>query len=162
MEEILKQLAATPHTLAQLVVEATEQQLDHAPEGEWSPRTVLAHLRDDEYLVLRMRCERMLSETNPTFPDFDEKAWAQSRNRTRDAKHVLLADFALQRQASLNILANLRPGDLDRPGRHEEYGEFTVQSWLEHWLEHDRAHIAQIESALGHTLAQVLDRRAKP
>jgi hypothetical protein len=160
MEELLKELAATPRTLAHLVVEASDELLDAAPAGEWSARTVLAHLRDDEYLVLRMRCERMLSEDGPVFPDFDEKAWAESRSRARDRKEELLGDFALQRQASLNMLANLRPGDGLRPGRHAEYGEFTVGSWVQHWAEHDRAHVAQIERMLGETLAGVLERRS--
>jgi hypothetical protein len=162
MDDLIKQLAATPSTLAHLVVEASDEQLDYAAAGEWSARTVLAHLRDDEILVMRMRCERMLSEDGPVFPDFDEKAWAASRNRSRDAKETLLGDFALQRQASLNILANLRAGDDVRPGRHAEYGGFTVRSWVEHWVEHDRAHVEQVERALGQTLAEVLDRRARP
>jgi hypothetical protein len=161
MEDLVQQLAATPSTLAHLVVEASDEQLDQAPVGEWSARTILAHLRDDEFLVLRMRCERMLSEENPTFPDFDEKAWAASRNRARDRKEELLGDFALQRQASLNMLANLRPSDEHRGGRHAEYGPFTVRSWVEHWVEHDDTHVAQIERMLGETLAGVLERRAR-
>ncbi len=161
MEELLKQLAATPRTLAHLVVEASDELLDTAADGEWSARTVLAHLRDDEWLVLRMRCERMLSEDGPVFPDFDEKAWEKERNRSRDRKEELLGDFALQRQASLNMLANLRPGDEERRGRHEEYGEFTVGSWITHWVEHDRTHIAQVERMLGETLTEVLERRTQ-
>jgi hypothetical protein len=162
MDDLIKQLAATPSRLAHLVVEASDELLDRTTDGEWSARTILAHFRDDEFLVMRMRCERMLSEPNPTFPDFDEKAWAATRNRSRDAKDVLLTDFALQRQASLNILANLKPGDEGRPGRHEEYGAYTVRSWVEHWVEHDRAHVEQIERAIGETVAEVLDRRARP
>jgi hypothetical protein len=162
MDDLIKQLAATPSTLAHLVVEASDEQLDAAAPGEWSARTVLAHLRDDEFLVLRMRCERMLSEDGPVFPDFDEKAWAAGRNQTRDRKEELLGDFALQRQASLNMLANLRPGDEHRAGRHAEYGAFTVRSWVAHWVEHDREHVEQVERALGHSLAEVLERRARP
>ncbi len=161
MEELLKQLAATPRTLAHLVVEASDELLDAAPDGEWSARTILAHLRDDEYLVLRMRCERMLSEDSPVFPDFDEKAWEQNRSRARDRKEELLGDFALQRQASLNMLANLKQGDEGRSGRHAEYGEFTVGSWVAHWVEHDRTHIAQVERMLGETLTEVLERRSQ-
>ena len=55
-------LAATPGRLEALVQGASEQQLDDAAPGEWSPRVVLAHLRDDEFLVMRLRLERMLAE----------------------------------------------------------------------------------------------------
>jgi acyl-CoA-binding protein len=160
MEELMKELAATPRTLAHLVVEANDELLDKAPEGEWSARTVLAHLRDDEYMVMRMRLARMLSENGPVFADFDEQAWSVKRNRARDRKEELLGDFALQRQATLNVLANLRPGDEQRPGRHEAYGDYTIRSWVEHWVDHDRTHIAQIERMLGETLGDVLERRA--
>ena len=161
MDELLKELAATPRTLAHLVVEASEEALNRAPAGEWPVRTILAHLRDDEYMVMRMRLARMLSEDKPLFTDFDEKSWAVNRNRARDRKEELLGDFALQRQATLNMLANLRPGDELRAGRHEAYGEYTVGSWIEHWVEHDRVHIAQIEGMLGETLASIMERRAQ-
>lgn len=159
--ELIARLAATPKAVAHLVAEATEERLDAAPPGEWSARTILAHLRDDEVLVMRLRLERMLSEDGPEFPDFDEKAWARTRNRERDRKEQIAGDFALQRQASLGILQSLRPADWERPGRHEAYGEFTVASWVDHWVRHDAAHIAQLEAALGETLTEVLARRAR-
>lgn len=159
MKDLIDALASTPRTVAHLVVEATDDDLDRAPAGEWSPRTVMAHLRDDEFLVMRMRLARMLSEDGPVFPDFDEKAWAEGRSRHRDRKEELLGDFALQRQASLNMLANLRPGDEHRPGRHAEYGGYTVSSWVEHWVEHDRAHLGQIERMLGETAEEAQERR---
>lgn len=161
-KDLLDRLAATPKALAHLVAEAEDAQLDAAAPGEWPPRTVMAHLRDDEFLVMRMRLERMLSEDLPVFPDFDEKAWAAIRNRSRDRKQQLLGDFALQRQASLNILQALLPGDWEHTGRHETYGDFTVASWVDHWAQHDAAHIAQIEAALGETLDEVLRRRFRP
>lgn len=159
MKDLIDALASTPRNLAHLVVEATEEELDRAPAGDWSPRTIMAHLRDDEFLVMRMRLARMLSEDGPVFPDFDEKAWAETRSRHRDRKEELLGDFALQRQASLNVLANLRPADERRPGRHEEHGEYTVGSWVKHWLDHDREHLGQLERLLGETAAQAQARR---
>lgn len=159
MKDLMDALAGTPRMLAHLVVEVTEEELDRAPAGEWSPRTVMAHLRDDEFLVMRMRLARMLSEDGPVFANFDEQAWAETRSRHRDRKEELLGDFALQRQASLNVLANLRPADESRPGRHEEYGEYTVRSWVKHWLDHDREHIGQLERLLGETAEDAQERR---
>lgn len=159
MDELLQQLGATPKTLAHLVVEASEEALDAAAAGEWCVREVMAHLRDDEMFVMRLRLERLLGEREPLLADFDEKAWAGWRSRERDRKEQLLGDFALQRQASLNILHGLRPEDWERGGRHEITGPLTVRSWVEHWVRHDREHIGQIEQALGETLGEVLARR---
>jgi hypothetical protein len=161
MDELLQQLAATPKMLAHLVVEATEEALDTGAADEWSPRLVMAHLRDDEMFVMRVRLERLLGEHEPVLVDFDEKAWVGWRNRGRDRREHLLGDFALQRQASMNILQGLRAEDWDRGGRHEVSGPLTVRSWVEHWLHHDREHVAQIERGLGESLADVRERRAR-
>ena len=63
--QALGQLVATPSKLAHLTVEATDQALDAAPDGEWSARTVLAHLRDAEMLEFRVGLERLLAEPDP-------------------------------------------------------------------------------------------------
>lgn len=154
-------LAATPHTLAQLVAEAGAERLDAAAPGEWSARVVLAHLRDDEALVMRLRLERILAEDEPLLAVFDEKAWAAGRHTARDRKEQLLGDFALQRQASLNVLRGMPPGAWERTTRHPEYGRFTLRWWVEHWLDHDATHVAQVEASLGETLGDVLARRAR-
>ena len=161
-DELIARLADTPRKLAHLVAEATDEQLDRAAPGEWSARTIMAHLRDDEFMVMRLRLERMLAEHEPLLTNFDEKAWAESRNRTRDRKETLLGDFALQRQASLNILQSVDSADWDRGGTHPELGHYTIGSWVEHWVEHDATHIAQVEAALGETLDEVLRRRFHP
>ena len=145
---LLEGLAATPDILEALTLDADEAMLDAAPEGEWSVRTVLAHLRDDEFMVMRLRLERMLAEEHPTLTPFDEKAWAASRWQGRDEVEELLADFRLQRQASLMILRRLGNDDWQRTGLQPEYGVFDLHWWVEHWLEHDELHIAQIAEAL--------------
>lgn len=160
--ELLELLAATPGKLANLVAEAGDATLDVAAAGEWSGRTILAHFRDVEVLADRLRLERILAEEAPIFANFDEDRWAVERNRRRDQKAQLLADFALQRQASLSILGGLRPADWSRSGSHPSRGQFTVDAWLEQWVDHDLAHIAQLEAALGETLEDVLRRRAHP
>jgi hypothetical protein len=145
---LLEDLAATPDRLEAVTRGATDDALDAAQEGEWSARTVLAHLRDDEFMVMRLRLERMTVEDHPTLASFDEEAWAASRWRGRDTRQELLADFRLQREASLMILRRLEGDDWLRRGLQPEYGAFDVHWWVEHWLEHDETHIAQIRSAL--------------
>ena len=125
----------------------------------WSARTILAHFRDDEYLCMRAAMTRMLAEENPVLHFIDGADWEPGRNRTRDRKEWLLADFALQRQASLAILRMLRPEDRTRTGTREGR-EFTLEQLVTAWVRHDREHIAQLEQALGETLSQVRERRA--
>lgn len=162
MDELLRRLDTTPRTMAHLTAELRDQELDAAEAGEWSARQILAHLRDDESMVMRMRLVRMLVEDDPLLPDFDEQAWATNRNTSHDKKESLLADFMLQRQASLNLLQRLTPEQWERPGRHEVRGSMTVRDLVERWADHDDEHVRQFERATGDTLAAVLERRAHP
>lgn len=159
---LLERLAATPKQVAHLVAEATEEQLDRAALGEWSARTILAHFRDCEALCEGLRVVRMLAEDRPLLADFDEVAWASTRNRTRDRKEQLLGDFALQRQATVNVLTGLRPEDWQREGTHPTRGTFSVRTWAEAIADHDAGHLTQLEAALGETLDEVLRRRFHP
>lgn len=160
MDELIAQLAATPGALAHLVAEADDQQLDATAPGEWSARTILAHFRDDEYLCMRAALTRILAEEKPAVHFMDGADWEPARNRTRDRKDWLLADFALQRQASLAIIRMLRPEDLQRTGTLDGL-EITAERIIGAWVRHDREHIAQLETAIGETLDQVRERRTR-
>jgi len=142
-------LAQTPDRLAALVAGASDSALDAAPPGEWSARTALAHLRDDEFMVMRLRLERMLIEDNPDLTPFDEQAWATSNWNSGDPVPDLLADFRAQREATLMILRRLQDDDWRRTGFQPEIGRFDVHWWVGHWVEHDENHLAQIQTALG-------------
>ena len=155
-------LIAAPKTLAHLVVEASDAQLDQEPTGAgWTVRTVLAHVRDFEFLEARLALERALAEDGPSVSALDNRVWERDRNRTRDRKEWLLADFALQRQASASILRALREPDWQRQLQTPFAGRLTISSLLDWWLEHDALHVAQLEDAIGETLAEVLARRAR-
>ncbi|HLB27144.1 MAG TPA: DinB family protein [Dehalococcoidia bacterium] len=145
---LLRALAAAPDHLEAAVRDVGDDALNAAPEGEWSARTVLAHLRDDEFMVMRLRLVRVTVEDHPTLTPFDQEAWATSRWRGRDAPGELLADFRLQREASLMVLRRLEGDDWLRTGLQPEYGTFDAHWWLEHWVEHDGTHIAQVQAAL--------------
>ena len=150
---LVEDFAATPDRLEALLSGVGAAALDAAAGDDWSARTVLAHLRDDEFMVMRLRLERMIVEDHPTLAPFDEKAWAASRWNGRDRLQELLGDFRLQREATLMILRRLQDDDWLRTGLQPEYGDFDVHFWVEHCLEHDETHIAQIQSALARARA---------
>ena len=156
----IDRLAATPRDIAHLVVEATDAVLDATPQEGWSARIVIAHLRDDEYLCMRVALERMLAEDGPELTFLEGDGWGPGRNTSRDRKELLLADFALQRQASLNILQSLRPGDWDRQGHTAGGQAFTLRAFVESWADHDREHLAQLEALIGETVDDARSRRA--
>ena len=148
-------LEQTHATLLRLTEALTDEILDfHAEPDAWSIREILAHLVDDEMYVTRTRMERMIKEDLPLLAPHDEKKWYVTRNTTRDQLAELLSDFATQRAASLGILRMLRESDWERQGRQPEYGDFTAEVWLGHWVAHDTTHIEQISRTL-----EVYDQR---
>ena len=98
--------------------------------------------------VMRTRLERIIKEDHPDLAPHDEKRWHANRNTSRDALSELLADFDLQRAASLGMIRMLRPWDWERQGFQPEYGHFTAETWLGRWVEHDSNHLQQIEGNL--------------
>jgi hypothetical protein len=161
--ERIDRLGETPKAVAYLVADASDERLDAQPAPrEWSARTVMAHLRDDEFLCMRVCVERALAEENPEVMLVDGADWVGTRNRNRERKEWIAADFALQRQATISILRSLREEDWQRRMHHAQYGEFSISRFLDSWLEHDAEHIAQLESLLGETLAEVRTRRTPP
>ena len=162
LERALGQLAATPTRLAHLTVEAGDDELDAASEGEWSARVVLAHLRDAESIEFRVGLERLVAEPSPALYFLPPDEWERERNRERDDKSVLLGDFALQRQASLNLIATMRESDWERtaPGPRDQ--PITVAQFVQIWAGHDAAHLGQIEALLGETADGAQERRARP
>ncbi len=161
MEELIRKMASTPGAIANLVAEANDAQLDAAPEaGQWSARTILAHFRDDEFLCTRVALERMLAEDGPSLQFIDGADWEPRRNRTRERKEWILADFALQRQASLAILRSLRPEDWKRPGTRGER-ELNIEQLVQVWIRHDAEHLAELERLIGETVEDAKARRAR-
>jgi len=147
--ELIASLEETGPALQRLTAGLADEALDfHPGPGEWSVREILAHLVDDEMHVMRLRLERMVAEEHPHLTPYDEQKWYASRNTTRDQLDELLADFSLQRAASLGIIKMLREEDWARQGTQPEYGTFTAEGWLEKWGKHDTVHLRQIESNL--------------
>jgi len=160
-DALLERLAATPRRPAQLVAEASDAALDAAPPGAWSAREVLAHLRDLELLVWRTGLARILAEEEPQLAAFDQAAWAARRWRLRERKEQLLGDFALQRQALLNVAAQLEGGHWRRQGRLPGGRRVSLWEWLEAVAAHDAEHFSQLEGLLGYTHAQAMERRRR-
>ncbi|MGE5333784.1 MAG: DinB family protein [Nitrososphaerota archaeon] len=145
----LATLEATEPALRRLVGSLDDAALDFHPAPDaWSIREILAHLVDDEAFIMGNRLARIVKEERPHLAPHDEKHWYATRNTARDTRDELLADFQALRAASLSTVRLLRPTDWQRVGFQPEIGEFTAETWLEHWADHDTVHLNQIEQTL--------------
>ncbi|MBL9077787.1 MAG: DinB family protein [Planctomycetes bacterium] len=122
---------------------------DEGP-GTWHALEVLGHLIEGERHDWIPRARHLLQHgTAVPFAPFDRFAQQRRPHRTVDQ---LLDEFAACRAESLADLAALRltAADLERRGRHPEFGVVTLGQHLATWLAHDLTHVVQIARAMAH------------
>jgi len=118
-----------------------------ATEGPatWSPFDVVGHLIHGERTDWVPRVEHLLRHGDAVrFPPFDREAMFEaSKGRSLDE---LLDTFARLRRESLDRLTALQltDADLERRGRHPEFGVVTLRQHLATWVAHDLGHISQV------------------
>jgi hypothetical protein len=143
-------LARTPSTLRALLRGLPEMWTrgDEGPET-WSPFDVMGHLNHGERTDWIPRAKIILAEgQSRTFEPFDR--YAQLGRDQERTLEDLLQEFEDLRSESLRALGemNLSEQDLDRKGRHPEFGAVTLRQLLAAWVVHDLGHIAQIARAM--------------
>ena len=113
--------------------------------GKWTAREVLAHLSDAE-LVFLTRLRFMLAEENPAVPAWDADHWASKFAYGRRDIGELRDTYALMRRTFMKLYKAAGPEDLDRPGRHPEYPNYTVGRLAEYMLKHNEHHLEQLDA----------------
>jgi hypothetical protein len=145
-DEAVPVLRRTPAVLRELLLDLPERWI-RGIEGPrtWSPFDVVGHLIHGERTDWIPRVEHLLRHGDAVpFPAFDREAmFAESRGRSLAE---LLDTFAAERSRSLSRLdaLGLTDGDLERTGRHPEFGQVTLGQHLATWVAHDLDHIGQV------------------
>lgn len=149
LPDALSMLARTPRSLDGLLA-GLPPQWSHRTDGPgtWSAYDILGHLVEGESSNWLPRIRMILEHgTGRVFEPFDREAML---GRAPEPIGVLLARFRAARQASLEELdgRGLTAADLERRGRHPEFGEVTLGQVLATWVAHDLTHLAQIGEVL--------------
>jgi len=145
-------LARTPAALNALLRDLPEAWTSrNEGENTWSAFDIVGHLIHGERTDWMPRARMILQfgETKP-FDPFDR--WGQERESQGKSLGQLLDKFARLRSENLSELRamNLRPGDLDRRGRHPALGVVTLSELLATWAAHDLTHLHQIARVMAH------------
>lgn len=142
-------LSRTPGVLAQLLSGLPPRMVhrDDGP-GTWSAYAIVGHLMYGDATNWIARTRMILDHgTGRSFAAFDREAMLRQE---AVAVPELLDGFRRSRETSLAELAavGLTGADLDRHGRHPEFGEVTLGQLLASWAAHDLTHLAQIGEVL--------------
>lgn len=116
--------------------------------GTWSAYDILGHLLHGEEADWLPRVQMIIQHgTGRAFEPVDRVAML---GREPEPVTVLLARFRTARQASVEKLLSLglTKADLDRRGRHPEFGEVTLAQLVATWVAHDLTHLAQVGEVL--------------
>jgi hypothetical protein len=136
-------LKATPGILRDLMSELTHDDKRWKPAPDrFSVAEVLAHLSHSEGRCYRMRVDRFLAETRPTFEPDDAQMYL---DLYRDADPEDAFDhFEEQRESNVEFLRALPPEAGIRVALHRKAGQITLSQMLHEWALHDLGHIRQI------------------
>lgn len=150
LDQAVEILSRTPRTLRALL-EGLSNPWIRATEGgkTWSAFDVVGHLIHGERTDWIPRTRIILDHgESRVFEPFDR--FAQERESRGRSLGELLDEFAALRQANVETLErwHLADEDLDRTGRHPEFGPVTLRQHLATWVAHDLGHIAQVVRAM--------------
>jgi hypothetical protein len=151
LEEGIAILARTPAALDAMLRDLPDGWIAaHEGGSTWSPFDVIGHLIHGERTDWMARVRTVLEHgESRAFEPFDRFAQFElSAGRTLAS---LLDEFGSLRRDNLRQLGELRltAADLDRRGRHPDFGPVTLGQLLATWVAHDLDHVAQIARVMG-------------
>jgi hypothetical protein len=158
LPEIQALLGRTPDVLDALLRGLPEAWV-HENEGPdtWSSFDVVGHLIEAEETNWIPRARHLLAHGEAAvFPPFDRFGFVAKVPGRRMAD--LLEAFRAARAESLRSLDGLRlaPADLERRGRHPDFGPVTLGQLLATWALHDLNHLGQVVDLLARQHAEAV------
>ena len=134
--DLRRRLAEVPDRLAVAARAAADRPV---PSGEWTPAEVVRHLIAVEEEVWYVRLRQLVTEDRPRWPWAEPDRWLGAPNASLDD---LLAIYAGDRGATIEILDALGEAGWARTGEHATYGVLDVAGLMDRAIDHDDEHIA--------------------
>jgi hypothetical protein len=139
--ELIEFLEETPEMVRQLTIDMSERDLKWKPsESEFSSLEQVCHLRDLELEGYTVRIRKLLTEQQPSLPDFDGGRLAIERDYNSQDFEAALQDFTTARKENINVAGTLSSEQLHLSGVLEGVGEITLGRLLRLMREHDQSH----------------------
>jgi hypothetical protein len=125
-------------------IEPAERDWRPAP-GEWSAREVVHHLADSE-TIAGIRLRRLLIESDPQIPGYDEAEYARHLRYQERPWEPALRAFEAARGTTAQLLDTMTDADWRRTGTHSESGAYSTEQWLRIYADHAYVHANQIRN----------------
>jgi hypothetical protein len=141
----IQQLAGHGASIDQLCTMVDDADARIKPDAEsWSILEVINHLYDEEREDFRQRLDLTLHQPETDWPPIDPQGWVTSRAyQERDLKESI-ANFAAERQRSIEWLETLRDPDWSLSRTHPSGFVLHAGDLLSAWVAHDILHLRQL------------------
>ena len=149
MENFAAQYRASTEEFLKLAEQIKEEDLDKSDGKEWTPRQVIHHLADSEAQSYA-RLRRLLAEPGTIIQGYDEGLWAKNPilGYTTRSVETSISVFKAVRQASYELLCDVKDEHFANTCTHTEVGEYSLKNWLNSYINHPLAHSEQIRKQL--------------
>ena len=145
LKEAIEILDRTPAVLEHLLSGLSPGWIKNNEGAEsWSPFDIVGHLIHGEKTDWIVRAKIILEQDTLPFTPFDRLA--QFKDSRDKSLQKLLEEFKYLRNKNLATLIEMRihEEDLQKTGRHPEFGTVTLRQLLAAWVVHDLGHIRQM------------------
>jgi uncharacterized damage-inducible protein DinB/rubredoxin len=137
-------LRQTPGEVEQLLEGLTEEQMNQPPpEGGWSIRNILSHIRDAQGL-LGFRVDLFLKEEHPRLESQAVFAWSEDEDEAAAPGRSVFETYQASRADTVKKLEGLPLVDWWRSGDHEEFGTMTLRQQVSYFASHELTHLRSI------------------
>lgn len=143
--DLVEQLNANTARLRSELAGLDDATLSRRTNGGWSIKDVVGHMCDVSK-VLHKRLYKTIKLEDPRLDGYDAEELARARNAEQSRIEDLLAEFAAQRAATVDMLTALVHWNWARTGRHATLGKISIRQQVDFWLDHEAEHLAQIHS----------------
>jgi hypothetical protein len=146
-EELLASLNSMPEYLREIFSGlTTEQARTPGPDETFSPVEQVWHLADLEREGFGARIQRLLSEPAPHLSDFDGTKIAAERSYRSLSLEEGIRAFTEARRENIAALKTIDSPEWSRSGIQEGVGVVSLCDMPNFMLQHDSAHMAEIEA----------------
>ena len=147
-KDLRRVLRSTPVTLSKLVSGKSRRKLTTPPaRGKWSVGQILGHLSEVE-MLWGYRVRMILETDGVQLLGMDQDTWAKNSRYEKLDPRRALDTFRAIRAANLDLFAKLSPREVNRHGRHSQFGHITINKIQSLMAGHDINHTRQVRAIL--------------
>ena len=143
--DLVESLRSLPKDLADALRGVTDAEATYRGGDGWCAKEIVGHLRDAAE-VYHKRIYMMSTQTDPVLEPYDQDAYVTEHDYMGRDLAAMLAELKEWRADTVELLTSLVNWNWARTGQHLETGRMSIRQIVEHMVEHEQAHLADVRA----------------